>query len=156
MRLTCVSTRQRQRRSGSALVEFAVVAPILMIFILGILEIGRLVMVAQITTNASREGARYAVQGDANTAAIDSYLRTYLSAAGLSNTASGSNSAVTVTVESYSGSAWTTTADPSTVASGSPIRVTVAVNFNSQSWLPTRFFVGNNKQVQGVTVMRRE
>jgi Flp pilus assembly protein TadG len=154
MRLSCGSARRRRR--GSALVEFAVVAPVLMIFILGILEIGRLVMVAQITTNASREGARYAVQGDANTAAIDSYLRTYLSSAGLSNTASGSNSAVTVTIESYSGSAWTATADPATVASGSPIRVTVAVNFDSQSWLPTRFFVGNNKLVQGVTVMRRE
>jgi Flp pilus assembly protein TadG len=143
-------------RRGAAIVEFAVVAPILMVFILGIIEIGRLVMVAQVATNASREGSRYAVQGGANTSTIDTYLRTYLASAGLSNTASGTGSAVTITVETLSGTTWTATSDPSTVPSGTPLRVTVSVNFKSQSWLPTQFFVGSNQQVQGVTVMRKE
>lgn len=146
----------RTRRRGAATVEFAVVVPILLTFILGIIEIGRLVMVAQVATNASREGARYAVQGSADASTIDSYLRTYLSSAGLSNTAGGNSSAVSTAFEYLAGSNWTVTTDPSAVASGTPIRVTVAVNFNSQSWLPTQFFVGNNTQVRGVAVMRKE
>jgi Flp pilus assembly protein TadG len=145
-----------QKRIGAAIVEFAVVAPILMVFILGIIEIGRLVMVAQVATNASREGARYAVQGSASTSTIDAYLRTYLSSAGLSNTGSGAGSAVTVSIETLSGATWAPTGDPSTASAGTPVRVTVSVNFNSQSWLPSRFFVGNNTQVQGVAVMRKE
>ena len=102
--LACKLNRRRQpARRGAAIVEFTVVIPVLLTFILGIVEIGRLVMVAQVATNASREGARYAVQGAANTSTIDSYLRTYLAAAGLSNTAAGGGSAVSVTLEYQSG-----------------------------------------------------
>jgi Flp pilus assembly protein TadG len=39
-------------------VEFAVVAPLLFLLIFGMIEFGRMVMVQQILTNASREGAR--------------------------------------------------------------------------------------------------
>jgi Flp pilus assembly protein TadG len=149
---------RRPQRRGAAVVEFAVVAPILMVFILGIIEIGRLVNVAQVATNTSREGARYAVQGGANATTIDAYLRTYLASAGMSNTAAGASSAVVVTVEYQSGTTWVATNDPSssTIASGTPLRVTVEINFDSQTWLPSRFFVGKNTKVQGVTVMRKE
>src|SRR3954452_10078322 len=99
--------RPRRPRRGAAIVEFAVVAPLLMMFVLGIIEIGRLVNVAQVATNTSREGARYAVQGGANTSTIDAYLRTYLASAGMTNTAGGSNSAVTVAVEYLAGTTWT-------------------------------------------------
>ena len=144
-------------RRAAATVEFAVVVPVLLVFVLGIIEMGRLVMVAQVNTNAAREGARYAAQGNVDTATVDTYLRTYLTAAGVSNAAAGTNTAVTVTIEAMSGtSTWTTVTDPSTQAAGTPLRVTVSANFNQQSWLPTRFFVGNNTQVQGVAVMRKE
>ena len=146
----------RARRRGAATVEFAVVVPVLLMFILGIIEVGRLVMVAQVDTNAAREAARYAAQGGGDTTAVDAYTRTYLTAAGISNAASGQNSAVTVAVEYQSAGAWAAATDPSTLPSGTPIRVTVSVNFNQQSWLPTRFFVANNTQVQGVAVMRKE
>src|SRR5690349_16982247 len=124
MLLARTARTSRPRRRGAATVEFAVVVPILLTFILGIIEIGRLVMVAQVDTNAAREAARYAAQGGANTAAVDSYVRTYLSAAGINSAASGPGSAVTVTVEYQSGTTWTATTDPTTVPSGTPIRVT--------------------------------
>ncbi len=144
------------RRRGAATVEFAVVIPVLLVFILGIIEIGRLVMVAQVNTNASREGARYAVQGAADSAAVEAYVRTYLTSAGVSNATAGSGTAVTVTIEAQSGTGWVAVTNPSTQPAGTPIRVTVSANFNEQSWLPSRFFVGNNTQVQGVTIMRKE
>ena len=149
-------TAHTARRRGAATVEFAVIIPVLLLFILGIIEIGRLVMVAQIDTNAAREAARYAAQGGASTATIDTYTRNYLTAAGINGAAAGTGSAVTITVESQANGTWTTTTDPSTLPAGTPIRVTVSSNFNQQSWLPSRFFVGNNTQVQGVAIMRKE
>ena len=146
-------SRSAFQRKGAATVEFAVVIPILLVFILGIIEIGRLVMVAQVNTNAAREAARYASQGGANSSTIDTYTRNYLSAAGVTG---ATGSAVTVTIESQSGTTWASTTDPATLPSGTPIRVTVSANFNQQSWLPSRFFVGDNTQVQGVAIMRKE
>jgi len=113
--------------------------------LLGIIEIGRLIMVAQVNTNAAREAARYAPK--APQTADRRYLRPQLPNRGRGQrAAAGSNSAVTVAVEYQSGTTWTATTDPSTLPSGTPIRVTVSANFNQQSWLPSRFFVGNNTQ----------
>ncbi len=150
-------TRHRiSRRRGSAIIEFAVVAPVLMTFILGVIEIGRLVMVAQVSTNASREGVRYAAQGKANSATVEAYVRDYLAAAGLTGTAAGGNSAVAITTEYLAPGGWTATTNPSSLPAGTPVRTRVVVNFNRQSWLPAQFFVGNNAQVEGVAVMRKE
>jgi Flp pilus assembly protein TadG len=148
--------RNRPRR-GAATVEFAVVLPVLLMFVLGVIEIGRLVMVAQVNTNAAREAARYAAQGGADAAAVEAYTRNYLTAAGVSN-AGADAGAVTVKIEAQNGpsSTWAVVTNPSGVPSGTPVRVTVSANFNQQSWLPSRFFVGDNVQIQGVTIMRKE
>jgi len=55
--------RKSQERSGAAVVEFAVILPVLMIFLLGTWELGRLVQVYAILNHAAREGARIAAQG---------------------------------------------------------------------------------------------
>jgi hypothetical protein len=49
------------RRRGAAVVEFAVIAPLFFMMVFGIIEFGRALMVQQILTNASREGARRAI-----------------------------------------------------------------------------------------------
>jgi Flp pilus assembly protein TadG len=55
--------RKTKERSGAAVVEFAVILPVLMIFLLGTWELGRLVQVYAILNHAAREGARIAAQG---------------------------------------------------------------------------------------------
>jgi hypothetical protein len=57
---TARGAKPRHRR-GSAVVEAAVVLPIIVLFLLGILEYGRYVMTLQVLTNAAREGGRYAL-----------------------------------------------------------------------------------------------
>jgi Flp pilus assembly protein TadG len=52
--------RLAPRRRGAALVEAAMVLPLVFMFLFGILEYGRYVMTLQVLTNAAREGARYA------------------------------------------------------------------------------------------------
>jgi Flp pilus assembly protein TadG len=49
------------RRKAAALVEAAMVLPIVCMFLFGILEYCRYVMTLQVLTNACREGARYAM-----------------------------------------------------------------------------------------------
>ncbi len=51
----------KQRRRGSTLVEAALVLPVILMFLFGIMEYGRYVMMLQILTNAAREGAHYAL-----------------------------------------------------------------------------------------------
>src|SRR5436309_938093 len=50
-------------RAGAAAVEFAVILPLLMLLLLGTWEVARLVQVHAILSNAAREGARVAAQG---------------------------------------------------------------------------------------------
>ena len=47
-------------RSGQAMVEFALVLPILLLLIMGIIEFGRLLFIYSAVTTSSREAARYA------------------------------------------------------------------------------------------------
>ena len=50
--------RKRRTRSGIAAVEMAAVLPAVLILLMGILEVGRLIEMQQVLTNATREGAR--------------------------------------------------------------------------------------------------
>jgi Flp pilus assembly protein TadG len=53
--------KARKPRSGATAVEFAFVVPVVLMLIFGIFEYGRLMCVQQITENAARTGARFAV-----------------------------------------------------------------------------------------------
>jgi Flp pilus assembly protein TadG len=64
MKLSFTARRRSSlpRRRGAAAVEAALVLPVVIMFLFGILEYGRYLMMMQIVTNAAREGARYAVE----------------------------------------------------------------------------------------------
>lgn len=53
--------RGRARRRGATTVEAAFVLPLFLLFIMGIYEYGRYLMVLHVATNAARDGARLAV-----------------------------------------------------------------------------------------------
>jgi Flp pilus assembly protein TadG len=59
--LSILGRRSRNRRRGGVTVEAALVLPVIITFLFGIMEYGRYLMMLQILTNAAREGARYAV-----------------------------------------------------------------------------------------------
>lgn len=52
--------RSRNGERGEAIVEFALLAPILIMLLLALVDFGRVFDAWVITTNAAREGARYA------------------------------------------------------------------------------------------------
>jgi Flp pilus assembly protein TadG len=149
----------RRPRRGAAAVEFAVILPVLLLFILGIVEIGRLVMVGQLATNGSREGARYAAQGSADSATVEAYTRQYLAQTGIPSaavTGFAIESQSTSTTNGVPTTSWSAVADPSAASQGTPIRVRFLINYDQVSWLPTRFVLGSGTRVEGVSVMRKE
>ncbi|MFK7820801.1 MAG: TadE/TadG family type IV pilus assembly protein [Planctomycetaceae bacterium] len=70
--------RDREQRTGAVLVEAAVVLPILLILVLGIIEFGRGMMVVQLLTNGAREGARSAVLNGSSNATVDAHVKSFL------------------------------------------------------------------------------
>ena len=74
----------RRNRQGAAVVEFAIVAPVFFLLVFGMIEYGRMVMVQQVITNASREGARVGVLDGSTTSSVTTAVNNYLTAAKIS------------------------------------------------------------------------
>ena len=65
--MTIRRTRARTRQSrGQALVEFALIVPVLFLIIFGIIEAGRFIFYYHSLNNAIREGVRYAIVHGSN------------------------------------------------------------------------------------------
>ena len=80
-------SKRREGERGAELIEFALVLPILLLIIAGIVDFGFLFQRYEVVTNAAREGARVAVLPGYGTADIQSRVQQYLTAGGLNNTA---------------------------------------------------------------------
>ena len=78
------SSRPRGRRPAATAVEFAFMAPVFFLMLLGIFEYARFLFTAQLMDNAAREGARYAVvnTATASTANIQTYVDSYMAGQG--------------------------------------------------------------------------
>lgn len=130
----------RKNRGGAAAVEFAIVAPVFFGFTLGMIEIGRAVMVQQIITTASREGARQAVLDGASQSAVTTFISNYLTSASVS--AGSLNVAFSPGLPTASGY-------------NGPVTVTVSLPFNQVSWSPSPIFL-NGSTLTASTTMQRE
>lgn len=92
------------KQTGQALVELALVLPILAVIFFGIIEFGRLWMTMNILTGAAREGVRVAAVTDPDQGLVQNAVENVLTAAnitGASISISGPNAAneVMVTVQ---------------------------------------------------------
>jgi Flp pilus assembly protein TadG len=133
----------RRNRRGAAAVEFAVVAPLFFLLVFGMIEFGRMVMVQQVITNGSREGARLGVLDDVTRQEVIDRVNQYLASGGIEG----------ATVDPQYGDESST--NPEDAGYGEPVTVTVSVPFDQVSWLPTPMFIGGNT-LTATTVMRRE
>jgi Flp pilus assembly protein TadG len=138
------------RRRAAAAVEFAIACPLLFLIFLGMVEVGRAMMVAGAVANAARVGARSAaVSGgtyDSATAAVSAVLAD----AGLPD------ATPTVTVN---GVAVTTDTDFQAAAlPGATVSVKVALPYSKVSWLPGggALFLSGSQTISATTVMTRE
>jgi Flp pilus assembly protein TadG len=137
------SQRLRSRR-GAAAVEFAVVMPLLLLLLLGTWEVGRLVQVDAILSNAAREGARVAAQGqiinltgsytqiqvNTGTPSVRSAVANYLTGAGINN----NGLTVTFTFLDTNGNPVSSPSQPYQGTKGQRFRVTATLPYNSFRW----------------------
>ena len=86
--------RPRNKESGVELIEFALVFPLLLLVILGVVDFGFLFQRWEALTNAAREGARVATLPGYETVDVEARVASYLAAGGVPTT--GGNPAVTV------------------------------------------------------------
>jgi Flp pilus assembly protein TadG len=131
---------QEQRRRGAAMVEAALVLPIMVTMVLGVVEFGRAQMVSQIVTNAAREGARAAIRDDGSNASVTQIVQTFLNS---SLGVDPNNVAVSVTVTPAAGNP-----DPANECGDANIRdlvtVSVTLPFDDISFVPGHFLSGQN------------
>lgn len=131
-------SRSERRHRGVAAVEFAVVAPVFFLVVLGIIEFGRMVMVQQVITNAAREGARISVLDSATTARVTTRVNDYLAAASLRG--------ATVLVSPN---------PPTSAGFDEPVSVEIRIPFSAVSPL-TSPFLSSGVVLSAESVMRRE
>ena len=105
---------------------------------MGMMEVGRMVMVRQLLVNASREGARLAVLPGTGSQEVQTLVQEELQASSISG--------ATVSVS------------PTLLASasaGTPVTVTVSVPSSAVSWVPNPLF-NFSSILDASTTMRRE
>jgi Flp pilus assembly protein TadG len=121
--------RFREAVAGQALVEFALILPVILLLLVGMLEFARAWNLHQALTDATREGARRAAVQDPkmdNQDSVKAAIWRGISQAGYDPKAAGSSYQVTIT---SGGGVWKRTGD----------NVTVDVRFPYRFWvLPFR------------------
>ncbi len=125
-------------RSGIAAVEFAVALPLLLLLLAGVWEVGVLVQVQQLLSNAARVGGRQASTGLNTTAQVQQAVTQYLQNAGLPT----QNVTVTVTDVTSGG-------DVSAANQMDQLTVSVSIPFADVAWDAMSYVVPSGSQITG-------
>ncbi|MDA1251585.1 MAG: TadE/TadG family type IV pilus assembly protein [Planctomycetota bacterium] len=141
--------RKRDRR-GAAVVEMAMVLPIFVMVVLGIVEFGRAMMVGQMVTNAAREATRLAIVDGSSNSSVTAWVESFLNDT-LGVNASDVN--VVITVDPAPGND-----DPLDKIEDAQARdlvtIKVDVPFDKVSYIPGDYLSG--KKLKAQSAMRHE
>jgi Flp pilus assembly protein TadG len=130
-----------KREEGAAAVEFALLLPLLILILFGIIEFGLVLYNQEVITNASREGARYGIvigSPRPTGGQIQGVVSTYLTNAGLT----AGDASVSVTGAQG--------------ASGSDLTVSVTYPYNFLVLSNLAAGLGSTLNLNGTTVMKLE
>ncbi len=144
---------RRKQRSGAAIVEFAVILPLLVTLMLGLWELGRAIQVFQSVSNAAREGARQAATAKYTKEEVRQAVFDYLKGARIplhdSKPASEVtllNMNATIVVENL-----TTGGEVYNAAQLDRVKVTVSVPVKNYQWLLSNTFLPAESSVISVS-----
>lgn len=130
-------------KRGAALVEFAIVAPFLMLMLLGIIEFGRALAIQQTVTTAARMAAREATLPSANTSTVGTVAADMVPQIPSDD--------VTVAITNEQGA----TITPDQLDAGDKVTVDVSVPLVSVSRMGS-FWFGDNSTISSSSTMRKE
>ena len=133
--------RPASRRRGVAIVEFTFMAPLLLMLLLGMWEVGRMLQMQQSLSNAAREGGRQASTGLLTNSQVQQVVRDYLNQAGVPTT----NLTVNVTNLTSGG-------DVSAATQMDQLQVDAIVPFQDFRWLSLYLVTDANTMMTGRAV----
>ena len=151
MKRHCIRTRSRHR-NGATIVEFALVLPVLLALLIGIIEFGWMIKNHLTIANATREGARAAAVGKST-----SEIQSRISAMAAPLPVTSPNGSILMQYSADSGTtymAWPADYNNQNgVLSGNLVKITVTTRHRPL----TGFFPFlNNRNIQVNVTMRRE
>lgn len=116
----------RPCRPGVAAVELAVILPVLALFIVGVWEVGRMVEVQQLLTNAAREGGRQASIGNVDAQGVKDAVKRYMTQNGISTVSDNDITVTNLTDASRN--------DPTQANQLDRFEIVVTIPFSSVRW----------------------
>ena len=146
-RISCHGRRTAivHSRRGTAAVEFALVAPLLALLVVGMFEVGRALIVKASLEEAARAGCQTGTLPLRDNAAIISDVHGVLRA----NSISPGDVTITIQVNNQS-------ADVATASANDKISVRVDIPYRSVSWTSGFFFMkGDVVQSETIVMMRQ-
>lgn len=133
-------SKSNQQRRGAAIIEMAVCLPILMVFVLGIIEFGQGYLAKHLLANACRMGARMAIVDGATNAAVETKVKQFFAD---SLRGDPENVVVTFEVAKTDGTDGT---DISSATTGDICTVTASITFDSVALISGGFLNGLSLQ----------
>lgn len=144
-------SRARPRRCGAAAVEFALVAPVFFLFVFGMIEFGRSVMVAQLTLHATRSATREAVVSSDSRDDVSRKVEDELARLSVPREAV---QVARIAYEDPKTQTWQEVESLGGVPTRSRVRITVRVDYRKASWLPRSMLAGDGWITASVTMTK--
>jgi Flp pilus assembly protein TadG len=153
MRIINANGRVNRRRRGSAVLDAALVFPILLSLTFGAIEYGYYFFIKNTLQGAAREGCRAGIVLNNTNTDVTTAVAGYLKAAGLNSSTTTLDAKFTLKIESPSG----TNTNVNTLSAGSALYITVQGSWGTlgQGFRPMAL-IGSSKTVSGIAVMRKE
>lgn len=129
---------RKPRRRGQVAVEFAMVAPIVFLFIFASIEFGRALMAIHCMEGAAHDGCRVGILEGATADDVETACDRRLQGGGITSYDSDMTPASLDTAEQWD-----------------PITVTITTNYSDISWLPVPDFLGD-VQLSATCTLPRE
>jgi Flp pilus assembly protein TadG len=145
---------KRRGRSAMAVVEFAVLLPVLSMIMLGMLELSRAVMVKQMLTDAARKGCRTGIIQQFGNSDISNDATDVMRDNGFSTTQFNPPTVgvITITVTDPYGN---TLSDSLNAPPGSVISVQVSIPVSSFAWVSPYFLSSSTLESDLVVMMKQ-
>ena len=129
-----VMMQRAQRRRGAAIVELALFLPFLFLLLFGTVEVGRVLDVQQVLTEAASTGGRQASLGTQTNAQVQQAVLNYLKSAGIPT------KNVTVTISNLT----RPSLDASQAVQLDNLKVSVTIPAGDITWTGTTLVIGNS------------
>lgn len=137
--------RSTQDRRGTAGVEFAIIAPIIVFLFIGMVEVTRAVQVKHVLNDSVRSAARMAIQPGYTSAQVTQNAKDILTDNGLPTT----NASVTIKVND------TSTSEVKNAVAEDKISIQITIPASQVGWVSSTFLSSQALHSETVVMMRQ-